>query len=936
MNLFNRIKFAAAVFDKNPEVQKLYKSGQLKFASEIDQPAKRPDVETMEAINAFMKRNPVEKADGGRIPFKYAGPVTFEKLIKPKIYEGNRFSKKMPKGTFTMRLYEGLDENGEKIFNTYTGKKEKLKKIFDKKNKARVKQAQSEKAATVSYDKPYKVLQGENKGKYLINYGGGAESPRVTKYFDPEEYGSDKAAYNAANKELTDYKNRPDKYSKLKENFRKNVVQPEGFVTGQEMLEEARKKGINVSENRQASNFADNFGFPKKQSGGVIFYDISKLNDQKEVDKILKAQVKAGAGTDEAKEKFPVKTKSEIAQKRYENIEAKGGVKKGSPIAGKRALNVDMGHAGNIFSTNANELITLDKLTYTPSQINEILGQKGGVDDKIRAIEKSQKKIIEKFNDADAASYMDKNNIFYDKSKGNFKKQLLNKSDATLTRLVLQSGGYKTAKLSTGVDFGKSFLKNIPDPFGLFAGMTERDFVDFRRQYITDEGNLKSSLLNDESKKLKVNLANTEDFSKVLKSNLPKKELRNLVNLKIMEENRIKQLEAAGDVPDDEVRKIIQSIGCDPKASGGRVGYNQGETCLRKGVDAINNNKIKTQAQAKNFEKLLKTTRNITKYGIIPEALFVTGESLIRMGLGDNPKEALLRASEYLLPGDQTKIADRSMYTRLLNENAANILERVNTYRNAQNKLENIKQQKENASNLTKTSDLDYFTQTQKDVDKYYNPLIEKQKAEIEKFKRPSPEMIYANRMQDEATDIRTANSAITRLKKLSKDMAMDDDIYNIEQLQAPSFKIDATLFPDYKKAMSSDKARNELQFMSFPDEVIKEFAKENNMNADELLLTKDALKQIYSIDNAANVFGAEQVYGAQGYGGVPIDLDMSNLTEPTSTRYENFSPRFNTYNPMAGGGIAGLSGGDKSGPAPESGPQSQGLQGLMNRVKNR
>ena len=43
--------------------------------------------------------------------------------------------------------------------------------------------------------------------------------------------------------------------------------------------------------------------------------------------------------------------------------------------------------------------------------------------------------------------------------------------------------------------------------------------------------------------------------------------------------------------------------------------------------------------------------------------------------MGDKPKEALLRAAEYLLPGDQTKIADRSMYTRLLNENAANILE---------------------------------------------------------------------------------------------------------------------------------------------------------------------------------------------------------------------------------------------------------------------
>jgi hypothetical protein len=190
--------------------------------------------------------------------------------------------------------------------------------------------------------------------------------------------------------------------------------------------------------------------------------------------------------------------------------------------------------------------------------------------------------------------------------------------------------------------------------------------------------------------------------------------------------------------------------------------------------------------------------------------------------------------------------------------------------------------------------------------------------------------------MQDEATDIRTANNVITKLKKLSKDMEMDDEFSNIEQLQAPSFKMDATLFPDYRKAMFSDKARNELQFMSFPDEAIKEFAKENNMNADELLLTKDALKQIYSIDNAANVFGPEQVYGASGTVGTPIDLDMSNLTEPTSSRYEGFSPRFNTYNPMAGGGIAGLSGGDKSGPAPESGPQSQGLQGLMNRVKNR
>ena len=37
---------------------------------------------------------------------------------------------------------------------------------------------------------------------------------------------------------------------------------------------------------------------------------------------------------------------------------------------------------------------------------------------------------------------------------------------------------------------------------------------------------------------------------------------------------------------------------------------------------------------------------------------------------------------------------------------------------------------------------------------------------------------------------------------------------------------------------------------------------------------------------------------------------------------------------PLAGGGIAKIAGVDQ-GPPPESGPNSQGLQGLMKRVKN-
>ena len=821
----DRIAKIAAEFD-GIDLYELFDSGQLKFASDIARPAPKQSVIEIDAINAFMKRNP--RADGGRIGFRYAGPVKFENIIKPKIYEGNRFSKKMPKGTFTMRLFEGLDENGDRIENTYVGKKEKLKKIFDKKNRARVKQVKSERASTASYDKPYKVLQGENKGKYLINYGGGTESPKVTKYFDPEEYGSDKAAYKAANKELTDYKNRPDKYLKLKENFRKNVVQPEGFVTGQEMLKEARKKGINISENRQASNFADNFGFPKKTSGGVVFYDISKLDNQKEIDKILKAQVKSGSGSDLAKEKFPIKTKTELQEPRLKNIEEKGGVKKGSPIAGKRALKVDMGHAGNIFSKNANELITLDKLTYTPSEINEILGQKGGVDDKIRAIEKSQKKIIEKFNDADAASYMDKNNIVYDKSKSNFKKQLLNKSDSTLTRLVLQSSGYKTARLSTGIDFGKSFLKNVPDPFNVFGGMTEKDFVNFRRQYITDEGNLQRSLLNKDAnkKRLKISLADTKDFSKVLKTNLPDKELKNLANLKIMEENRINQLKAASNISKKEIDSTISKfdnsnqiklarIGCPGKATGGRVGFFEGQNlnvCAAKGLQKLKTTDIKkfTPADKANVKAITKTVQGgrLLKNILGPGALAFEGLFALPFAAYDYSKG---RSGE-----DTFKSAiSLGFLDEKLREN---------------------------------------------------------------ELKKIFPEY-------GKGTELEDIGERLTNLQRLQKGTRGQ--------------KLRST--PKFEKA--------EQEF----ETALKPF-----------LETGDPTTAYF--DNLKQSQDAEQELENQ-YKDVRAERGVGEFAEPFDFSYGEFDA-------FSKGGIASLSGGDKSGPAPESGPQPQGLPYVYNRVK--
>ena len=80
--------------------------------------------------------------------------------------------------------------------------------------------------------------------------------------------------------------------------------------------------------------------------------------------------------------------------------------------------------------------------------------------------------------------------------------------------------------------------------------------------------------------------------------------------------------------------------------------------------------------------------------------------------------------------------------------------------------------------------------------------------------------------------------------------------------------------------------------------------AQGRDVSAKDVLAYRDQLKEMPLMD-AANQFGREQVFGTQG-----------------------------TFfgQPLAGGGIAGLSGGDKSGPPPESGPLSQGLPGLLKR----
>ena len=293
----------------------------------------------------------------------------------------------------------------------------------------------------------------------VLNKGPNVKAdPRLSKLFDEGKlyhlrlgFGKNRKTYYGTKAELDlIFKNRTTSGGARNVGLKP----PTGFVTGQDMLQAARDKNIFVSKGRQASNFADKFNIPKTTLKGQMFFDISKLKNQKEVDKIQKAQVIAGSGTPEAKKKF-FKGKSFESKKRAKALKKFGGVKEG-PFQGTKKTNLS--HMDDIFS----QYITGSNLGYAPASINYKLGDKGGIDLKMRALYKKREKLL-KENPKDLVKQLEDINI-----KG--------------AKLAGQSQGFKqftfmdpiTKKTSS---FGGGRL--AIDMFDEFPGMTERQIVDY-------------------------------------------------------------------------------------------------------------------------------------------------------------------------------------------------------------------------------------------------------------------------------------------------------------------------------------------------------------------------------------------------------------------------------------------------------------------------
>ena len=351
------------------------------------------------------------------------------------------------------------------------------------------------------------------------------------------------------------------------------------------------------------------------------------------------------------------------------------------------------------------------------------------------------------------------------------------------------------------------------------------------------------------------------------------------------------------------------------KYQGGRIGLQDGtpnvDVCIKNAKQRINSGfKSATPAEARNYTKLLNAVkgsavigRNLLKFGIIPEALYVGADSLVRMGFGDTFKEAGLRASDFFIPGDQMQEADKLKVQRTLGNAAATNVGRVFDYRNQIANIDSLEKQKENLANLSDIGEFDYIGDLSQDV-KNIDTRLNQAKNDLQnKFMVSEAETVAADRALEEAYDISKAKSPLARLKSFAQNIeAVQDDPFlsDIATPQKTQMDLNLNMFPTMPRDFLTEKTSDLLDRTQY----LK--SRGFDVSTKDLIAEQERLRSI-PLSQDVITYGPEQMYGAQG-----------------------------TFfgQPLAGGGIAKLAG-DRSGPPPERGPNSQGLQGLMKRVRN-
>ena len=386
-------------------------------------------------------------------------------------------------------------------------------------------------------------------------------------------------------------------------------------------------------------------------------------------------------------------------------------------------------------------------------------------------------------------------------------------------------------------------------------------------------------------------------------------------------------------------------IGCPGKAMGGRIGFNEGQnlqTCALKGIEKLKGDPGKLtpgdQANLRAISKSAKAAR-LLKNVLGPAA--IAGEVLIEGGIAANKfmsegvpiKQALGQSYLNYLLGPKTKIdveAERAKeFAKGEDFAMAKRGERMRPFmaQSATADAQRLKKREEEMKALY--PQLDMVNLSNKEIDTMladrgvYSPFtlgfgMQQRQPGIGDM-RYSEDMAY-----DEIRDIFNKGAEESIREQQMKNIADAGGVANLAKGGRAGFKLGSV-----RKGV-----------LSLIDDSLKKTPKDTTTRLDKLIkktLDEDLFDKKDRIVDSINI---PETKKRKNY---PYNMrvfeEPKNLDFYDAITKSNFKTKTGPYYDRirrlkkAGGGLLKQAG-DRSGPPPESGPNPQGLQGLLNRVK--
>ena len=795
-------------------INKKFGPGTIKYGSEIPQPPARPDVIEIDAINAFIRRNPA--AEGGRIGFG-RGLKVLDKTEKKNVLNWGK-------------NVSGGEWSSEKTFKEYDkASRDRRMKIRSGvttgagdpgfKKKGDVKPLTKEQQKLWNATMADKVGKWEdygtvNRGNWLKNIDEKLDKFRQTKnLLNREELGNF----------LT--KNLGVEFDKYKIFGRRS-----GLISG----EKKTAFGKYVDDKLFEIEFGDGQQkYYKKPTDAQIKFikenllqDVRKnslntntLNTIKKIDKLYGSIYKSGNLPDlKSMMKRLNLTGNQIAYAEAQLARIYGGHKFKNHPEGIRVNNKT---ANSMFDIIAQSEFGNPRKNQVYEMslelIDEGLGNEKGTfrDLKNKALQILNENKIDVYDSKKGKKAFGFNIDEFAGVTGSGKSanmgvsQFINIMEGNLNTKELQSfqGGLSKARAAVEAAKGTSRYNSV--------------LKDQMQKINTRAANLEN--------KFGIKLARLERPADI--NNMSANEVKRLKNIKLgtgenLYQRLVKDAKASGysikvpkgsltiqeftDPTNERARELIALVGCpDFKgkqvfAEGGRTGFAEGGDCFDKGQKLINNGmKGASPASMRNAAKFLNSAykfgRNVMKFGIIPEAIFVTGETLLR-SLGDQTLEEGLKSSIGFYT-DWTGLTDFKSDARI-SQNMRNMgvdatmnIERLVKFNDATDKVNKLKQMKEsdlavNDESLTGLTDQEVAANADKNIKAAQINLDNKFLKESEK--------LYFSQQQDEAADIAGTKSpfqkAYAAAKNKTENLRSDGSIIDLNDLsgmQSDMFMID-------------------------------------------------------------------------------------------------------------------------------------------------